>query len=156
LASIRVPSGVAVNLYEEYDGASEAFDTIYGDDDSCFTIDKGLAKSVKIYSSNVEFATGEWVLLSMSSQGEMMEYHMGLESENTEMTNTEKEAKIKTSISVSTKFFFGKTKVSVSGEVAESVEKEVSSTAKMSTDLTYTYKCMPENDSIYGASLYQW
>lgn len=72
------------------------------------------------------------------------------------MTNTEKEASLKTSLSVSTKFFFGKTKVSVSGEVAESVETEVSSTSRMRTDLTYTYKCMPENDSIYGASLYQW
>ena len=65
-----------MNLYKEYDAASEAFDTIYGDDDSCFTFEKGLAKSVKIYSSNVEFATGEWALLSMSSQGEVMKFTM--------------------------------------------------------------------------------
>jgi len=111
---------------------------------------------VKIYNSDVEFATGEWVLISMSSQGSEIEYHQGLTSTNSKMTTTEKAKSLETSISVENKFFIGKTKVSVKGSISEDIKSEVDSSKSYSTDTTLHIKCDPPAGSEYGSSLYQW
>ena len=52
LASIRVPSGLAVDLYNELNEKPAPFKTIFGDSDTCFTFEKGAVKSLRMYNSS--------------------------------------------------------------------------------------------------------
>ena len=52
LASIRVPSGLAVDLYNELNEKPAPFRTIFGDSDTCLTFEKGAVKSLRMYNSS--------------------------------------------------------------------------------------------------------
>jgi len=159
IQSMRVPRGLQANLYLEKD-EKELYRTLTGDtsvsgEDKCFNFGQGKYKSVEVTNDYEDLsAYGTWRLVEQTSEKLEYKYSVGLDSKNSQATETEKKESIEASMEVGVDFLGTEDSFSLTAKYESNSKTDVQNVMDKDVTTTMTFTCTPEGDD--AVSLYQW